>query len=117
MCAVLAAIGRTCDYKHHWQDVSAGSALGALNGWLGFRQFYPRLSDKRCGVSYIEQKALSDETEKIYDLGSISIDKRRRPEVWKRKYSNRHHLQFTAQIRKQISILLFISKIFLAALL
>jgi len=79
MCATLAAIGRTCDYKHHWQDVSAGSALGALCGWTGFRQFYPRLGDKRCGVSYIEQKAMSDETEKIYDLGSISIDKRRRP--------------------------------------
>ena len=43
------------------------------------RQFYPRLSDKRAGISYIEQKAMSDETEKIYDLGNISIDKRRRP--------------------------------------
>ena len=79
MCATLAAVGRTCDYKHHWQDVSCGSLLGALCGWLGFRQFYPRLSDKRSGISYIEQKAMSDETEKIYDLGSISIDKRRRP--------------------------------------
>lgn len=79
MASTLAAIGRTCDYKHHWQDVLCGSILGSICGWIGYRQFYPRLSDKKAEKSFIELKAMSDETEKIYDLGNISIDKRRRP--------------------------------------
>ena len=62
--------------------VNNGSALGSFCGWMGYRQFFPQITDKRSGYSYIEQKAMSDETsEKIYDLGNIAIDKRRRPNV------------------------------------
>jgi membrane-associated phospholipid phosphatase len=81
LAATLAAIGRTCDYKHHWQDVCAGSLLGMLSAFIGYRQFYPSIGDKKATLSFMEQKALSDDAEtKIYDLGIISIDDgRRRP--------------------------------------
>ena len=82
MVATLIAIGRTCDYKHHWQDVTAGSILGIICAFIGYRQFFPSLSDKRSTHSYMEQKALNDDSEnKIYDLGNISIDGRRSSNV------------------------------------
>ena len=81
LTATLIAIGRTCDYKHHWQDVLCGSLLGITSAFIGYRQFYPCLTDKRATLSYMEQRALNDDAEnKIYDLGNISIDDgRRRP--------------------------------------
>jgi len=82
MVSTLIAIGRTCDYKHHWQDVTVGSLLGIVTALIGYRQFYPSLADKRSSLSYMEQKALNDDSEnKIYDLGNISIDGRRSSNV------------------------------------
>jgi len=79
LSATLIAIGRTCDYKHHWQDVLAGSLLGLGSALVGYRQFFPPIWDKRAAVSFIEQRAGNDDPEsKIYDLGNISIDDGRR---------------------------------------
>ncbi|KAI7859447.1 phosphatidic acid phosphatase type 2/haloperoxidase [Circinella umbellata] len=42
--ALLVAISRTQDYRHHWQDVFIGALLGSASAWFSYRQYYPSLS-------------------------------------------------------------------------
>ncbi|CAD6991741.1 unnamed protein product [Ceratitis capitata] len=51
--ATLIAVSRTCDYHHHWEDVTAGSIIGLMCVYLVYRQYYPSLSSINCHQPYI----------------------------------------------------------------
>ncbi|EIW74763.1 PAP2-domain-containing protein [Coniophora puteana RWD-64-598 SS2] len=44
--ALLVAISRTMDYRHHWEDVTVGSVLGLAVAYLAYRQYFPHLADR-----------------------------------------------------------------------
>jgi len=46
--ALLVAVSRTMDYRHHWQDVLVGSGLGAFVSYFSYRQYYPSLAADLC---------------------------------------------------------------------
>lgn len=40
-CAILVAVSRSMDYRHHATDLIAGSLIGVLSAWVGYRSYYP----------------------------------------------------------------------------
>ncbi|KAF9434450.1 hypothetical protein BGZ76_007990, partial [Entomortierella beljakovae] len=50
--AALIATSRVSDYRHHWQDVTAGSALGGIFAVFAYRQYYPSLSSTKSELPF-----------------------------------------------------------------
>ncbi|QRW24256.1 phosphatidate phosphatase PPAPDC1A [Rhizoctonia solani] len=52
LIALLVAISRTVDNRHHWQDVTVGAVVGMNLAYFAYRQYYPSLADKLCHEAY-----------------------------------------------------------------
>ncbi|KAI9314755.1 phosphatidic acid phosphatase type 2/haloperoxidase, partial [Dichotomocladium elegans] len=52
IAALLVAISRTRDYRHHWQDVCIGTLLGIGCAYFSYRQYYPSLIHSECEIPY-----------------------------------------------------------------
>ncbi|KAI8330545.1 phosphatidic acid phosphatase type 2/haloperoxidase [Blakeslea trispora] len=71
--ALLVAVSRTEDYRHHWQDVSIGAILGTICAYFAYRQYYPSLSRGHCGIPFSDRVTyLREKLNK--ELGVVSHD-------------------------------------------
>ncbi|XP_017965717.1 phospholipid phosphatase 5 isoform X2 [Drosophila navojoa] len=69
--ASLVAVSRTCDYHHHWQDVTVGSLIGLFSGYISYRQYYPSIFANNAGKPYVRWPNLKQsETDSIGEPGS-----------------------------------------------
>ncbi|KAH0834171.1 phosphatidic acid phosphatase type 2/haloperoxidase [Lanmaoa asiatica] len=50
--ASWVALSRTMDYRHHWEDVLSGSALGLGVAYFSYRQYYPHLASKTAHIPF-----------------------------------------------------------------
>ncbi|OMJ27496.1 Lipid phosphate phosphatase 2 [Smittium culicis] len=52
LVAMVVAVSRTFDNRHHWQDVLAGGILGTLVAYYAYHIYYPSLKAPRCFVPF-----------------------------------------------------------------
>lgn len=61
-CALMVALSRTTDYRHHYEDVAVGSLLGLAIAYAVYRQYYPALTHAKCDRSYATLYFVKDST-------------------------------------------------------
>ncbi|KAF8311631.1 PAP2-domain-containing protein [Clavulina sp. PMI_390] len=85
--AMLVAISRTMDNRHHWEDVTVGSLVGLVISYFAYRQYFPPLSadeshlpfeprhigDSLRGASY-HALSVSDPRENVSGDRQLSFD-------------------------------------------
>lgn len=59
--AVLVAVSRTMDNRHHWQDVLVGSFLGIIVAFVTYRGYYPPLSHAHAHLPYAPREVIEGE--------------------------------------------------------
>uniref|UniRef100_A0A8C3AUA2 Phospholipid phosphatase 4 n=1 Tax=Cyclopterus lumpus TaxID=8103 RepID=A0A8C3AUA2_CYCLU len=64
--AIMIALSRTCDYKHHWQDAFVGGVIGLLFAYVCYRQHYPPFLHMDCHLPYASLAATAHTPFYIY---------------------------------------------------
>ncbi|KAK9369985.1 phosphatidic acid phosphatase type 2/haloperoxidase [Lipomyces kononenkoae] len=74
--ALLIALSRIEDYRHHITDIIFGGLLGALIAWYSYRKFFPHLGNATCHIPFpppdFKEKAVveSDDYESLDEMES-----------------------------------------------
>ncbi|XP_066277042.1 phospholipid phosphatase 4-like [Branchiostoma lanceolatum] len=71
--ATMIAVSRTSDYRHHWQDIAVGSAMGLLMAYTIYRQYYPALSKPCCDMPHVAITPLADSALSNYDVDQDTL--------------------------------------------
>ncbi|XP_017082285.1 phospholipid phosphatase 5 isoform X2 [Drosophila eugracilis] len=74
--AALVAVSRTCDYHHHWQDVTIGGLIGLFAGYISYRQYFPSIFEPEAGKALIRWPRRDDQYERL--IGKEESESQRR---------------------------------------